>query len=620
MAKENQSASGSVGVGDFVAPGLEIIGAFSSPDATFGAKGGAIGGGIGAGIGAAVGGPAGAAIGKALGSTVGQLIGGGKDKRLATERMSSTMARKYGQLNLSYNANPYGEGSTFYAEDGLVLPGVGDKVRVNIEKDELLVDPSTMSVVQKFDTKRYKRHNKDKGKEHSGNFIEMDPSQVIIPRKKAKAFQEGDRISRRSIIAQIMEDQDTNGVEMNDESVYAQDGYAWLGKLTKDKIKAQQNYLVGKGAPIKVDGVYGPKTAAAVKQYGLMPELGVSPIKSSPKALDISALTNFGLPKADDINVPLLSDNPELDYVSIPKPVIAPATFEKALNSLTPPSVEMNPEFASRNPNVIEELGLSNLSVDVNPVKAARAMNFLPTAVGMVQAGQNDPFLQYDENAQTDTAKAMIAQLPEDINIEASRAAIAQGQAGYLKAMRNVNSPAARAEVADFMLKSQTQAGMLEQDKANKKADRVAQKLGMLADIEQKQGTERLQARNKFALESSQDRAVRQNMIQAGISEGVTNYAKMVMDDEKVKAVNAALKYNKAIPGTIEGIIEDSDAVNAQIMLQSNSILPGLFPNQENVTTIQSEKKDRVGMPAGSTRTTIKRPVRKNYTGYGLPQ
>jgi hypothetical protein len=225
MAKEATSGGmEGVGVGDFAAPGLELIGAFTDKDATFGAKGSAIGGGIGAGLGAALGGPAGAAIGKALGNTVGQLIGGAKDKKLATERMSSTMNRKYGQLNLAYNANPYGTGSTFYAEDGLVLPGVGDKVQVNIEKDELLVDPSKMEVLQSFDSKRYKRHAKDKSQEHSGNFIEMDASHVIIPRKKAKLFAEGDRITRRSIIAQIMEDQENNGVEVNDESIYAEDG------------------------------------------------------------------------------------------------------------------------------------------------------------------------------------------------------------------------------------------------------------------------------------------------------------------------------------------------------------------------------------------------------------
>lgn len=624
MAKKETSASGELGVGDFIAPAANILGTFTSDDATFGAKGGAIGGGIGAGIGAAFGGPVGAQIGNMLGSTVGQLIGGAKDKRLAKERMSSTMTRKYGQLNLAYNAEPYGSGSTFYAEDGLVLPGAGDMVPVNIEKGELMVDPATMKVLQKFDTKRYKRHAKDKNQEHPGNFIEMDASHVIIPKDKAKAFAGGDRISRRSIIAQIMEDQEKNGIEINEGVQYAKkgkgpgDGYAWVGKLGKDKVTAQQNYLISKGADIKADGMYGPKTAAAMKQYGLMPELGVSlekPGSPKPLAVDMAAITNFGLPKMDDGSqvpfAPLKDVNTGIvSGVADKNPVVSVNT-DKALEGARNPTegLIINPEVSSRKPNLLEKIGLANLGGDMNSVKAARVANTLPTIFGMVQAGQSDPFLQYDENAQMDGAKAYVSQMPVDENIEASRAAIAQGQAGYLKAMRNVNSPAARAEVADFMLKSQTQAGQIEQDAQGRKLGRVAQKLGMLADIEQKQGEGRLQARNKFALESSQDRAVRQNMLHSAISEGATNFAKSVMDDEKVKAVNAALKYNKIKPGSATGIEEDTDAVNNAIMLIS-SILPNSMINPAVVpktTVIDQQKKNAIGAPAGSTKTVIQK-------------
>lgn len=593
MAKEATSGGmEGVGVGDFAAPGLELIGAFTDKDATFGAKGSAIGGGVGAGLGAALGGPAGAAIGKALGNTVGQLIGGAKDKRLATERMSSTMNRKYGQLNLAYNANPYGSGSTFYAEDGLVLPGVGDKVQVNIEKDELLVDPSKMEVLQKFDSKRYKRHAKDKSQEHKGNFIEMDASHVIIPRKKADAFKNGDRIARRSIIAQIMEDQEKNGIETNQGVQYAKDGKGPdFGKMTKDEIKAQQQYLISKGAKIKDDGLYGPKTKAALKQYGAMPtNNGITDIEAEYISNSTKPTMNYAsavLPGFDaSANLENFVGQRDLSISPIAKP-----RNIKVGQMNVPNKAFVAPEIAegykSRKPTFLEKTGLANIELpEVNKMKAARAMNFLPTAVGLMQAGQNDPFLQYDDNGQIDAAKAMIQQMSTEENTEASRAAVAQGQSSYLKAMRNVNSPSTRAEVADFMLKSQGQAGLIEQDKENRRVQRVTQKLGMLADMEQKQGADRLQARNKFALESSQDRAARQGLIHSAISEGAVNFGKSVMDEERIDLANSMLKYNKVnVGGGANVINEDSDAVNTAIANVA-SILPGPMATSYQVPSI----------------------------------
>jgi len=622
MAKEATSGGmEGVGVGDFAAPGLELIGAFTDKDATFGAKGSAIGGGIGAGLGAALGGPAGAAIGKALGNTVGQLIGGAKDKKLATERMSSTMNRKYGQLNLAYNANPYGSGSTFYAEDGLVLPGVGDKVQVNIEKDELLVDPSKMEVLQKFDSKRYKRHAKDKSQEHKGNFIEMDASHVIIPRKKADAFKNGDRIARRSIIAQIMEDQEQNGIETNQGVQYAKDGKGPdFGKMTKDEIKAQQQYLISKGAKIKDDGLYGPKTKAALKQYGAMPtNNGITDIEAEYISSSTKPAMNYAsaiLPGFDaSANLENFVGQRDLSTNPIAKPRnIKVGQMDVPNKSFVAPEIAEG--YKSRKPTFLEKTGLANIELpEVNKMKAARAMNFLPTAVGLMQAGQNDPFLQYDDNGQLDAAKAMIQQMPTEENTEASRAAVAQGQSSYLKAMRNVNSPSARAEVADFMLKSQGQAGLIEQDKENRRVQRVTQKLGMLADMEQKQGADRLQARNKFALESSQDRAARQGLIHSAISEGAVNFGKSVMDEERIDIANSMLKYNKVnVGGGANVINEDSDAVNTAIANVA-SILPGPMATSYQVPSIPGVSRGvplvngSAALPGANPRMRVGKPA-----------
>lgn len=606
MAKENTSGSG-LGVGDFIAPGAELIGAFTDKDATFGAKGSAVGGGVGAGLGAAIAGPVGAQVGKMLGSTVGQLIGGAKDKKLATQRMSSTMERKYGQLNLAYNANPYGTGSTFYAEDGLVLPGVGDTVSVNIEKGELLIDPSKMEVIQSFDSKRYKTHAKDKSQEHPGNFIEMDASHVIIPKKKAKAFKEGDRISRRSIIAQIMENQDENGIETNDEVLYAQNGVVpsayrkiQVPKYQKSKNSTKKSTSVVSPQSTKIAGQIAPTPSFTDMQefsdYTPAAQLLASRAGNTDFASGLDPMFDASA------NLEQITSNMNTQPVSSEKP--APNVYAGAVSGNSA-DIKMDPSLVKK-PTFLQKLGLADLQpVDINPVKAARAMNFLPTTLGLIQAGQSDPFLQYDENNQFDSAKAMVGQIPVDESIEAARAGIAQNTAGFVKAMRNVNSPSGRAEVADVILKSNAQVGQIEQDAQNRRTQRIGQKLGLLADIEQKQGADRLQARNKFALESSQDRAVRQGLIQSAVSEGATNYAKSVMDDEKVKAVNAALKYNKIKPGSATSIEENQDAINNAILTLS-SVLPNFVTSgAKGLTTIESQKKDKIGAPAGSTKTTV---------------
>ena len=578
MAKET-----TLGVGDFAAPGMELIGAFTDKDATFGAKGSAIGGGVGAGLGAALGGPAGAQIGKMLGNTVGQLIGGAKDKKLATERMSSTMNRKYSQLNLAYNADPYGSGSTFYAEEGLVLPGVGDTVAVNIEKGELLVDPAKMEVIQSFDTKRYKKHAKNKSQEHPGNFIEMDASQVVIPKKFAKAFKEGDRISRRSIVAQIMENQEKNGIETNDEMVYAQDGVAPSAyrKINVSKYKKP----VSKKAAVN-NAVVKPKKELIAGQLAPTPSLtdmqefaDYIPAAGQVPGIDYTAAMSPDF----DPSAQLSEITGTIDPVKISKKPLVSSTQMPA--DLKSADIKMDPSLIKK-PNFLQKLGLADIGpIDINEVKAARSLNTLPTVFGMIQAGQNDPFLQYDENNQFDSAKAIFSQMPVDENIEAARAGVAQNTAGFIKAMRNVNSPAARAEVADVVLKSNAQIGTIEQDAQNRRTQRIGQKLGLLADIEQKQGADRLQARNKFAVESSQDRAARQGMLQSALSEGVTNYAKSVMDDEKIKLGNAILKYNKINPGGADVISEDSGAVGLQIANMAG-LIPGPMATGYQVPSI----------------------------------
>lgn len=547
-----------LGVGDFTDVGVNLVQSLLDPDASAASRGSGIGGAVGAGIGAAFLGPAGAQIGGSLGGLVGGAIGGKTDKSRATTKMRDVMNKKYGALDVAYNANPYGDGSTFYAEDGLALPEIGSPVQVNIEKNELLVDPATMEVKSKFGSKRYKPHAKNKANEHFGNFITMDPSHVIIPKKKAEAFEKGDRITRRSIIAQIMQDQDENGVETNNQVAYAEKGYVAGDPTQPISLKKLAKYAPAMPvddltAPLDLSIVSVPKTRSVVTKAPTV----VGPKVSATPIVDVKPETKGKKAKA-------------MDYVNY------------GVNKVG---------------NAIDQIP------DINDVKAAQMQMALPTIVGLGQAMQNDPFLRYDENSQIDAAKSYVQQIPVDENLEGVKAQAARTQAAYIKQMGNFNTPSSRGEITDMIAKTDAATQGVIAESQNRRVQRIANKLGLLADMEQKQGEGRLQSRNKFALESSQDRGVRQGIIQQGLSELVTNRGKMVMDNERIKSINAMLKYNTVAPGGKTVIAENAEALqnvfNQLGEYAGGPTLPSTG-NRKKVSTTTTETYDRNRQIKGS--------------------
>jgi hypothetical protein len=60
---------------------------------------------------------------------------------------------------------------------------------VNIEKGELLVDPTTGDILQDFDSPRYSAHSKSKKKEDPNNFVTANTG-LVIPKRYAKQYKE----------------------------------------------------------------------------------------------------------------------------------------------------------------------------------------------------------------------------------------------------------------------------------------------------------------------------------------------------------------------------------------------------------------------------------------------
>lgn len=85
-----------------------------------------------------------------------------------------------------------------FQDGGMPMPSM----LVNIEKGELVVDKATGNIVEDLESHRYKAHNKNKKKEHDGNFIELPEGSFVIPKKDADKYRKNPHL-REGIIRNI---------------------------------------------------------------------------------------------------------------------------------------------------------------------------------------------------------------------------------------------------------------------------------------------------------------------------------------------------------------------------------------------------------------------------------
>lgn len=82
------------------------------------------------------------------------------------------------------------------------------QTQINIERGELMVNPQDMSVIKDFSNKnRYSAHKSKQFMEPMGNFVNVPQGAVIIPKKLAMRYKNGDMLSKKSILLQILSDQ-----------------------------------------------------------------------------------------------------------------------------------------------------------------------------------------------------------------------------------------------------------------------------------------------------------------------------------------------------------------------------------------------------------------------------
>lgn len=498
-------------------------------------------------------------VGQIVGSTIGGLIGGASDTKKMIRDYDKIQRRKYSKLDLAANVNPYGSDNTFYMKKGGVafmedggldfngiLQGVGgmlndisgvgavsntiaamkeapimesggsgkgavpvsntdNRVMVNIEKGEILIDPISLEVVREYNNEnRYKPHSKNPEDEALGNFTMIDQGHVVIPKEYASRYVNGDRLVRKSIIAEILKNQANN---------------------------PQQN---------------APRAGAPFAKKGYTP--GIWP---------------------DDGNSPYAPGDAEyVSPIDVISALDDPISYLSAVHThpADPRKPRVGPEMAAGFD--FSKTGKDGGGEEDPPpgtnfrLKAAQALPFFASAYGITNALGIDPFLKYDENTQMDAAKAYIEGMETNPNIEASKAAIRRQNANRNKMLQNFNSPSTRAEVAAGNVDVLAAEGNLIQNAVNTATEMRNKKRETLARLEESQGANRLNMRQSLMNELRQDKANRENLVHSGISEISQNYQTQVMDMERIKALNTLGEFYKLDPYSSNLLIDDGVFLN----------------------------------------------------------
>lgn len=510
--------------------------------------------------------------GKVLG-TVGGLIGGASDQKKYERDFDNWQSRQFGKLDMALNTNPYGTDEIMFAEDGGMVEEGSDQEEpemqmVNIEKGEILIDPVTLDVVREYSNPhRYKPHAKRPMDEPVGNFTFIEPGKVVIPKKYANRFKEGDRLTKGSIILEILKDQ-----RNNPPATVSAPGSAAVPQA-------------GKGYGVVEDPKPVTGIAAKTPRTSLMIDL-LNPAKRGD-ILPVPATTTAGA-AGSPVGVGKPAERPLVPFPGRTSYVPDFKEKKSVIGELEGPSfgqdaLDANLKTGSTNPysfvnkpsavdlpsgtywNEAPKVKISGKTVSgkvpgkgINMVAAARAVNVIPTALGLGFAMENDPYLQYDEPDFRES-EAYLQAIPDKPVIEASRRAIHGSKRALNQMINNIVGPSTRAEVAVNHAASVDAEGRLIQDATNSVLEARTRKLTALGQLSGNKANARYNAKQAFRESLRKDRANRQTMIQAGTSELARNFSKSVIDDEQIKTWNSVLEFVKLNPGSKVPIMDSGE-------------------------------------------------------------
>lgn len=481
----------------------------------------------------------------------GVMLGGGGSLKVSPKLSLNVGANTMGGMNagLTYKFDEGGEvedRQETSQEGGQEEQQQGPKMQmVDIERGEILIDPVTLEVIREYkNPKRYKSHASNPYQEPVGNFTFVEEGKVVIPKKYAQRFKDSDRLGRGSILLKILKDQNSKPQETvpapgNQSVPQAEFGY-YDGPDSTDppKFKIPGNAMDWNGMDASLIP-YARKPFPDLMfpgKSGLLPDpslpnSGGTPFKTAvgkpgtipyarpdqPGVIqqwETKTRQDFGMPNPNDPNAKVPYARTDGKWMELPKTPDKPGTSGSKLNSL-----------------------------DI-----ARGLNFLPTALGLGFAMQHDPYLKYNEPDFRE-AESYLQAMPTDVGIEASRSAVNSTNRATNLMLNNYVGPAPRAEIAAGHAAALKTYGELVQNATNMVTESRARKLQALGTLSGQKAQARYNAKQVFEDSLRKDLAARQNMILAGVSEGVTNFGAQVMDNEQVHAINSILDWVKIHPG-----------------------------------------------------------------------
>lgn len=559
-------------------------------------------------------------IGGVLGAGWG-LIKGSSDNRKAKREIASNsrrMQQEYAlnefQPNFEMHGNRYEDGGLTPTEDipyeevsQKQLPA--PKKMINVEKDEIMINPMDMTIVQEFtNPNRFSSHKRNQFMEPHGNFVMLPEGHVIVPKKLANRFKKGDILTRKSIVMQLLSDQ-ANDPFFNtpDEQIPAGVEQYAGGGLTgnPDKpVKGKRRNSMGRAFDTKVSVIQPVQENAMLEK-----PIGPKNVIYGKNSMGRSYLTSV------DITTPDLANNePPLGLNDSPMGTLK-------LSDDVKNSIAADNETKWGNPAPLSGTGttVNTATTKRSATSTRRPFNYgkagriiaqnAPILAQMLTNNAGDPYLSANPNVNYNDAISLAGQLPEDISIAGTLAANDRSFLVASQAIDNNDTPSARAEKSQLLAEKFAGDNAAYQGKELTKAQLRSTKLQTLLGLKKEQGADWQQDRRYLATEMRMDAAARDNNNAAALVNLSENAMQSQNDDERIKVLNTmthsvdidplAQEIMKEDPGFTAYIFNYMNSGKGDYLQARNEYLTNR-PNK-NKTTIYDKT---VSNKKGETRTT----------------
>lgn len=563
-----------------------IAASYTNPDQVnkYQTRYGAVGGAAGSLIGGFFG-PVGSQVGNLVGKVAGNAIGKNRDANYQTVDAMAQGRLMNSKFNPTFDGNMYGEQDAYFAEEGMMVPS-GDMSQqsmtgqtpqvqpemqmLNIEKDELLVDAEKLEIIQEFkNPNRYKAHSKNPFQETTGNFIQAPAGAVVIPKKYARSFKEGDKLTKQSIIKNILKDQ--------------------------------------KNDP----GQNAPRTGVPMMRTG-----GIDPT-NPPVDLSYRPENRFGPLGAPMPIINQAYDNTLMDPNETmfgPARVQSPVARPRAAAGALMPKKIQSP-FAPQEAPEEEPQYAEDKRMNWNLI-GAQAANFLPTAVGYINSGKGDPYLKHvDNGAAYSQAEAYVMGNQTKPSTQAAKAAVGNSLSRLEQMFGQYASPSVASNFANAYGQAIDRVGSIEEAAINKEMELNNQKRMQLAELGVQKGADWQRETQRIQNEKRMDQAAREDNQQSYLSEGVVNANQLVMDQERLRVANSMSNIFKTNPYMKQLIQEKPEVVNEFIIptFLNGNALPyntQATPTKKNIRTTRRNDRygpnsERKGFNIQNSNTTI---------------